>query len=86
MTYYFYYAKIVTVQHGKQDGGDVMGFKIKERREALNMSQSELARKSKVSRTIISGLENGTIAATTTATLLKLADALESKVNDIFLG
>lgn len=62
-----------------------MGFKIKECREELHMSQEELSSKSNVSRTIISGLENGTIKVTTTATLLKLASALNKKVCEIFL-
>lgn len=49
------------------------------------MSQEELAKKSSVSRTIISGLENGTISVTTTDTLSKIAMALGKKVSDIFL-
>ena len=48
------------------------------------MSQEELAKKAGVSRTIISGLENGTITVTTTETLLKIANALNRKVSDIF--
>ena len=43
-----------------------------------------MAEKSGVSRTIISGLENGTITTTTTDTLLKIAKALDTKVVDIF--
>lgn len=61
-----------------------MQYKIKEYREALGMSQVELSEKSKVSRTIISGLESGTITVTTTDTLLKIARALGKKVSDIF--
>lgn len=63
-----------------------MGYKIKERREALKMSQVDLAQKAKVSRTIISGLESGAITVTTTETLLKLAEALNTKISDIFLN
>lgn len=62
-----------------------MGYKIKEKREELKMSQVELSLKSSVSRTIISGLENGSITVTTTETLLKLAKALNTKISDIFL-
>lgn len=62
-----------------------MGYKIRECREELNMSQAELSKKAKVSRTIISGLENGTITVTTTETLLKISRALGKKVCDIFL-
>ncbi len=59
-------------------------YKIKEYREELKMSQVKLAEKSKVSRTIISGLESGTITVTTTDTLLKIARALGKNVSDIF--
>ena len=62
-----------------------MKFKVKELREELGLSQEELSQKAKVSRTIISGLESGTIEVTTTNTLLKLADALGKKVQDIIL-
>ena len=62
-----------------------MEFKIKERREEAGISQEELSKKSGVSRTIISGLESGTITTTTTKTLAKIAEALGLKVSDIFL-
>jgi len=59
-------------------------YRIKECREELKMSQVELAKKAKVSRTIISGLESGSITVTTTDTLLKIARALGKKVSEIF--
>lgn len=62
-----------------------MGFKIKERREDLGISQEELAKRSGVSRGTISALENNTARATTTKTLLSLASALETTVDQIFL-
>ena len=62
-----------------------MGYRIKDIRESLGMTQEELAEKSGVSRTIISGLENGTERATTTKTLLKLASALKTTVDQFFL-
>ncbi|WP_049730467.1 helix-turn-helix transcriptional regulator [Dorea sp. D27] len=62
-----------------------MEYKIKDFRKELKMSQAELARRACVSRTIISGLENGTIKITTTGTLLKIAEALNKKVSEIFL-
>ncbi|MBQ8730108.1 MAG: helix-turn-helix transcriptional regulator [Lachnospiraceae bacterium] len=62
-----------------------MTFNVKQVRIDANMSQTELAKKSNVSRGIISGLENGTITVTSTETLRKLADALGKKVSDIFL-
>lgn len=61
-----------------------MVYKIKEFREAQGMSQAVLSQKSGVSRTIISGLESGTIKTTTTETLSKIAIALNKKVSDIF--
>lgn len=62
-----------------------MGYKIRERRKEKKMSQCELAEKSGVSRTVISGLESGAITTTTTDTLLKIARALDTNVADIFL-
>lgn len=59
-------------------------YRIKEYREELKMSQTELSEKAKVSRTIISGLESGSITVTTTETLLKIAKALGKNVSDIF--
>ena len=61
-----------------------MGYKIRERRKEKKMSQCELAEKSGVSRTVISGLESGAITTTTTDTLLKIARALDTNVADIF--
>ena len=62
-----------------------MQYKIKEFREERKMTQVELAKKSKVSRAIISGLESGAVSVTTTDTLSKIALALGKKVSDIFL-
>ncbi len=61
-----------------------MGYKIREVREQLNMTQVELAIKSGVSRTTISNLENGVESVTTTRTLNKLANALGVNVEDLF--
>lgn len=61
-----------------------MGYKIRECREELKMSQEELSKRANVSRTIISGLESGTIKVTTTETLLRIARALNKKVSEIF--
>lgn len=59
-------------------------YKIKEYREERNMTQVELAEKAKVSRSIISGLENGSVTVTRTDTLVKIAHALGKNVSDIF--
>ncbi len=64
--------------------GDKMGYKIKECREEIGISQEELAKRAKISRTTLSGLESGAIKTTTTDTLLKIANALNKKVVDIF--
>lgn len=61
-----------------------MGYKIRECREELKMSQEELSKRANVSRTIISGLESGTIKVTTTETLLRIARALNKKISEIF--
>lgn len=53
-----------------------MGYRIKEVREAKNMTQEELSEASGVSRGTISALENGTSRATTTKTLMNIARAL----------
>lgn len=61
-----------------------MGYKIKERREELRMSQEELSEKSGVNRTTISMLENGKVDQVLTGTLVALAKALETTVDKIF--
>ena len=61
-----------------------MGYKIKEKREELRMSQEELSEKSGVNRTTISMLENGKADQVLTGTLVALAKALETTVDKIF--
>ena len=61
-----------------------MGYKIKELREAMKMTQEELAEKSGGSRGTISALENGIDRTTTSKTLVKLAQALDTTVDRIF--
>lgn len=63
-----------------------MGYKLKDIRSAMNITQKELAKKSGVSRAIISGIESGRISITTTGTIRKLASALGVSVSDIFMG
>lgn len=64
----------------------MIGYRIKEFREALNMTQEELAKKSGVSRGTISAMENGISKETTTKTLMKLARALDTSVDNIFFS
>lgn len=61
-----------------------MGNKIKQRREEIRMTQEELARRSGVSRATISALENGIERNTTSKTLLAIASAMDSTVDEIF--
>ena len=61
-----------------------MGYKIKEWRELLGMTQEELAKKSGISRTTISALENGEDKNTSSKTLLAIAAALGTTVEKIF--
>ena len=57
-----------------------MQYRVKDIREA-----EELAKKSGVCRTTISGLESGSVKVTSTKTLSKIAEALNKKVSDLFL-
>lgn len=61
-----------------------VAYMIKELRKAMGLTQVDLAEKSGVSRTIISGLESGTTTVTSTATLLKLAKALDVTIDELF--
>ena len=63
-----------------------IGQTIKRLRKERNLTQEELAEKSGVSRGTISALESGTIRITTTKTLVKLAQALETTVDHIFFA
>ena len=63
-----------------------MGFRIREVRLSLNMSQEQLSAKSGVSRVIISALESGARDVTTTKTLMKIATALGVTVEDLFFN
>jgi DNA-binding XRE family transcriptional regulator len=61
-----------------------MGFKIKERREELKMTQEELAQKSGVSRQTISSIETGKYENVLVGTLAAIAIALDTTVDKIF--
>lgn len=63
-----------------------MGYKIKERREELRMSQEELSEKAGVTRQTISLIETGKIENVTLATMKAIAAALDSTVSEIFLN
>ena len=61
-----------------------MEYRVKEIRETAGITQEDLAIKSGVSRTIISGRESGTIKETSTRTLRRIADALGKSVSELF--
>ena len=75
---------IIYVQQDEQKGGEKMTNRLKSIREEQGLSQEELSRKSTVSRTIISELENFKTDVVTNVTLEKIAKALNKKVVDIF--
>lgn len=58
--------------------------KLKEKRENLKLTQEELAKKSNVSRQTISQIENNSLNNIESKTMLKLANALECDIGDIF--
>ena len=62
-----------------------MAYKVREKRMALGMTQTELAERSKVSRQTINAIENDSLPVCRTDTLNKIAHALSCKVSDIFL-
>ena len=61
-----------------------MGYKIRERREELRMTQEELAQKAGVSRQTISSLETGKYENVLVSTLSAIALALDTTVDKIF--
>ena len=61
-----------------------MGYKIEVFRKAKGMTQEELSAASGVSRAIIASLESGARTNTTTKTLVSLAKALDTTVDNIF--
>lgn len=63
-----------------------MGYKLKERREKLCMSQEELSAKSGVSRQTISALENNQDKNVSTRVLSSLAMALDTTIKELFFA
>lgn len=60
-----------------------MGTKIKERREALKMSQEELATATGISRVTISRLESGTQSDLKVSNLKRLAEVLGCEIGEL---
>lgn len=61
-----------------------MEYRVREIRKQLGITQTELCKRSGVSREIVSGLELGTSRTTTIATLDKIANALGVRISDLF--
>lgn len=61
-----------------------MSPRLRQRRKSFGWTQEELAKRARVSRATISYLENQRRACIRTDTLVKLADALDSRVTDLF--
>lgn len=58
--------------------------RVKEYRLKEGLTQEELSTKSKVSRSTISGLENGSLEVITNVTMQRIANALNRKIATIF--
>lgn len=58
--------------------------KLRQARDEAKMSQEELAKKSGISRTTISGIENNEDIVVKTSTIIAIANALNKRAQDIF--
>lgn len=58
--------------------------RVKEYRLKEGLTQEELSAKSEVSRSTISGLENGSLEVITNVTMQRIANALNRKIATIF--
>lgn len=63
-----------------------MGYRLKEIREQKNMTQEELEKLSGVSRQTISAIENTSGYQAKVGTLMALAKALDTTVDNIFFA
>ena len=61
-----------------------MGYRVKELGEAKGMTQEELEKKSGVSRQSISAIENNKVEQVKSGTLLAIAEALETTIDNLF--
>ena len=58
--------------------------KVKDLRKSAKITQEELSKKSGVSRTTISAIENGNDSSASQRTMTAIADAFGKKVRNIF--
>lgn len=61
-------------------------YKVKERREKLKLTQEEVAKRAGISRQTLISIESDMDFSTSTTTLIKIANALQCKVTDIFFA
>lgn len=61
-----------------------MGYRVKEIREQKKMTQEELEEKSGISRQTISAIENNRAGNVTVGTLMSLAKALGTTLDNLF--
>ena len=61
-----------------------MGYRIREIREELGMTQAELCEKTGLTRATIWKLETGDDEVTTSKTLMKIAEALNVTIGELF--
>lgn len=62
-----------------------MSLQIRKQRLLKGLTHEELSIRSKVSKKVIVGLENGEITITTSKILVRIAKALKCSVSQIFL-
>lgn len=62
----------------------MMKYRIKEIRRAKEMTLSQLAERAGITPQLLLALEDGRIKLVTTETLLNVAEALETSVDDLF--
>lgn len=68
----------------KQKGDGKMPTRLEEVRKKARLTQKELAEKSGITRQTINALEKGRSKGVNGTTLIKLAKALDVKIDDIF--
>jgi len=61
-----------------------METRLKEKREAAKMTQEQLSKKAGISRLTIVNIENGKQETVLASTLIKLANALDCAVEELF--
>lgn len=62
-----------------------MQTRIKEVRESKGITQEQLSAMANVSRTVLSQLENGSRPVVKSDTMLKISDALQTPIEELFL-